>query len=134
MDIDEIRSLLPNYIIHKYADNYYNIVIDDKIRSYSKNFIITISKINSVIDKIIDIYDNYKMVVEFLLLNDFEPQYEHYTRTINEKTIYIEIGLYTYYCISFDCDETCFTSDGLITHLRKILDLESLNKPVIKNE
>lgn len=134
MDIDEIRKLLPNYIIHKNVDNYYNIVIDDKIRSYSKNFVITISNINLFIDKIIDICDNYKMVVEFLLLNDFEPQYEHYTRTINEKVIYIEIGLCAYYCVNAGGDETCFTSYGLITHLRKILDLESLNKPVIKNK
>jgi hypothetical protein len=72
------------------------------------------------------------MVVEFLLLNNFEPQYEHYIKTINNEVIYIEIGLYTYYYINSDSDEMCITSDGLITHLRKILDLESLNKPVIK--
>jgi hypothetical protein len=132
MDIDEIRRLLPNYKINKYNE-VYHISINDG-NSYVRNYSVEISKISSVIDKIIDMYNNYKMIIEFLLLNNFKQLYEYYTRTINDENIYIGVDLYKWHYIIRNKKEKCFTSNDLITHLRKILDLESLNKPVIKNE
>lgn len=133
MDIDEIRRLLPNYKINKYH-KVYHIDMDNDHRPYVRNYSVSISKISSVIDKIIVMHNNYKIIIEFLLLNNFKLQSEYYVKTINNENIYIGVDLYKWYYIIRNRKEKCFTSDGLITHLRKILDLESLNKPVIKNE
>jgi len=133
MDIDEVRRLLPNYKIIRYQ-NVYQISINDGNSPYVRNYSVEISKISSVIDKIIDMYNNYKMIIEFLLLNNFKQLYEYYTRTINNEDIYIEMGVYNWRYVVRDGKEMHFTSNDLITHLRKILDLELLNKPVIKNE
>ena len=97
-------------------------------------FAVSISKISSVIDKIIDMHNNYKMIIEFLLLNNFKLQNGYYIKTINNEDNIVTANLYDWYYVIRGGKEMRFTSDGLITHLSKILQLESLNKPVIENE
>ena len=133
MNIDEIRRLLPDYKITKYHDDY-RIDMDNDHNPYVRSYSIEISKISSVIDKIIVMHNNYKMIIEFLLLNNFKLQSEYYIKTINNEDNIVTANLYNWYYVIRGGKEMRFTSDGLITHLRKILDLESLNKPVIKNE
>jgi hypothetical protein len=130
MNIDEIRRLLPDYKITKYHDDY-RIDMDNDHNPYVRSYSIEISKISSVIDKIIVMHNNYKMIIEFLLLNNFKLQSEYYIKTINNEDNIVTANLYNWYYVIRGGKEMRFTSDGLITHLRKILDLESLNKPVI---
>lgn len=122
MNIDRLKVLLPDYTIYAFHGSIH-IKLDIFLNVIeSKKYIL------DNIDKIIDVHNSRKMIHEFLTLNNF-ANIRHYYKYKN-ITIYVNLTNYEY---CSDTEEHDFSSMELIEHMRKILDLESLNKQVIKN-
>lgn len=130
MNIEQLRELLPNFVIERGIRNRINLNvpgISNQISEY-------LSTIISKIDDYVLFNDNYKMVDEFLKLNDFTFDiFNGYSKIIDEMDIIrICIIRYRYYIDDNDREiDGFYTPNELIICIRKLLDLESLNKPLI---
>lgn len=118
MDIEELQQLLPKCKIKKFGTGYF---VDFLGLSYHAHY--------SHFDDIISIHNSMDIIVPFLLANDFifvnEHTYKHYM--LGYRVI---INL-SHYLVKNDDNSIMFNGnpEDTLTYLRKLLNIDSMNKP-----